>query len=368
MDWKGSVERKYQVFVSSTYEDLQEERREVIHVLLELDCIPSGMELFPAADEDQWSLIKGVIDDCDYYIVIIAGRYGSIGPDGVSYTEMEYRYAVENNKPAVAFLHGDTDAIPNKHTEKTAEGREKLRVFCDLVQKKMCKKWKTPHELGSVVGRSLTQLRKRHPGVGWVRGDQVPDREATEEILSLRKQIEHLEHKLNEVRTEAPLGTEQLAQGDDIFQVSFLAAEDRGSLVSFDPLRSEQPLWKAPYIAELRWDDIFYTVLPLMIIEAAEVAMRIALERRCSPEIQTYFSKSSHSQSNPCPRGANVKCHINNESFRTILVQLRALGLIQESPRTRSVKDKGPYWTLTPFGDNVMNRLRAIKRTDPNEP
>ena len=97
------MDKKHQVFVSSTYEDLQVERQEVMHVLLELDCIPSGMELFPAANDSQWELIKGVIDDCDYYVVIIAGRYGSTGPSGISYTEMEYRYAVEQGKPVVAF-------------------------------------------------------------------------------------------------------------------------------------------------------------------------------------------------------------------------------------------------------------------------
>ena len=53
----SSDDRKFQVFVSSTYEDLQQERQEIMHALLELDCIPSGMELFPAANEDQWSLI-----------------------------------------------------------------------------------------------------------------------------------------------------------------------------------------------------------------------------------------------------------------------------------------------------------------------
>ena len=341
-------------------------------VLLELDCIPSGMEMFPAADEDQWSLIQGVIDDCDYYIIIIADRYGSTGPEGVSYTEMEYRYAVENNKPVLAFLRGDTDAIPKRHTEKTAEGQEKLRVFCDLVQKKMCKKWKTSHELGSLVGRSLIQLKKKHPGIGWVRGNQVPTREATEEILSLRKQIDHLETKLNEVRTEAPPGTEDLARGDDTFEVSFLATEDRSSLGGFggfDPLGSEQPFWKAPYSAPLRWNDIFYTVLPLMIIESDEAAMRNALEQRCLPEIQSYFSKSRLSQlENPYPRDAVLECHIDNECFRTILIQLRALGLLQESRRVRGGKDTGPYWTLTPFGDNVLNKVRAVKRADTNEP
>jgi hypothetical protein len=61
------MEKRYQVFVSSTYEYLKVERQEVMHALLEQECIPSGMELFPAASEDQWTLIKEVIDDCDYY-------------------------------------------------------------------------------------------------------------------------------------------------------------------------------------------------------------------------------------------------------------------------------------------------------------
>ena len=132
----ASDDKKYQVFVSSTYQDLQEERQEVMRALLELDCIPSGMELFPAANEDQWSLIKGVINDCDYYIVILGGRYGSIGPDGISYTEMEYRYAIEIGKPVIAFLHGDTQAIPAGRSEASEEGRKKLAAFRDLAQKK----------------------------------------------------------------------------------------------------------------------------------------------------------------------------------------------------------------------------------------
>src|SRR4030067_399075 len=106
------MEKRYQVFVSSTFNDLQDERQEVMQALLELDCIPSGMELFPAANEDQWTLIKKVIDDCDYYIVVVGGRYGSIGPSGISYTEMEYRYALEKDRPIIAFLHRNPGELP----------------------------------------------------------------------------------------------------------------------------------------------------------------------------------------------------------------------------------------------------------------
>lgn len=52
------MEKRYQVFVSSTFADLKEERRHVIQALMEMDCIPAGMELFPATDEEQWEFIK----------------------------------------------------------------------------------------------------------------------------------------------------------------------------------------------------------------------------------------------------------------------------------------------------------------------
>jgi len=68
------MEKRYQVFVSSTYEDLRAERQEVIQALLALDCIPAGMEFFPAADQVQWKLIRRIIDDCDFYI----GRQGPV--------------------------------------------------------------------------------------------------------------------------------------------------------------------------------------------------------------------------------------------------------------------------------------------------
>ncbi len=148
------METRYQVFVSSTYEDLKAERQEVMHALLKLECIPAGMELFPAANEDQWSLIKKVIKECDYYIVISAGRYGSLGPEGQSYTEMEYRYAVELGKPVIGFLHKDPLQLPAARVEQTDEGRGKLKTFRELLQQKMCKYWETPSSARSSVGAS----------------------------------------------------------------------------------------------------------------------------------------------------------------------------------------------------------------------
>lgn len=344
------MEKKYQVFVSSTYEDLQEERQEIMHALLELNCIPAGMELFPAADEDQWSLIKGVIDDCDYYIVISAGRYGSIGPDGISYTEMEHRYAVEQKKPVIAFLHKEPDSLPKKRTEAKEEGQLLLSDFRSRLQERMCKYWSSPQELGSVVSRSLIMLQRKHPGIGWVRGDMVPDREASAELLELRKQIEGLEKQLDAARTQAPSGTERLAQGDDYFIVAY-TADSRKDGVMFGTHS-----WNGK--VSVNWDDIFYSVSPLLIHEAADHEIRRALSGLIAKEA------SPNLRANPKAEGHRFSgFRIGDDSFHTIVVQLRALGLMTQSVKNRSVKDNATYWTLTPYGDRVMLRLRAMEKT-----
>jgi len=66
------------------------------------------MEMFPAADDDAWTLIRKVIDDSDYYLLVIGGKYGSVDPiEEISFTEKEYDYAVKKGKPVMAFLFGD---------------------------------------------------------------------------------------------------------------------------------------------------------------------------------------------------------------------------------------------------------------------
>lgn len=341
------MDKRYQVFVSSTYADLQEERQEVMQALLELDCIPAGMELFPAANEDQWTLIKKVIDDCDYYMVIVAGRYGSIGPDGLSYTEMEYRYALETGKPVLGFVHREPGSLLANRCEATDDGKEKLSVFREFVQKKMCRFWENPPDLGSQVSRSLVKLIKNSPGIGWVRGNLIPEESAVEEILSLRRRIEELQAELQVTRTTGPEGTSDLAQGADPYKVhfSFVASPNQWSHHGTG-YRS---------VAILDWDDIFSAVSPLMINEAIESdiskVLSTLLRDHSYGELQKKFEKLNLMDFN-----------IDNDDFQTIKIQLRALGLITKSAKSRSVKDTATYWTLTPYGDNVMTKLRAIRK------
>ncbi len=114
------MDKKYSVFVSSTYNDLVMERKKVIDALLQMNCFPIGMEYFNAEDETQWTIIKNLIKECDYYIIIIAGRYGSIEKEcGKSYTQKEYEYAVEQGIPVLRFVHEDIKRLTGDKLEDT---------------------------------------------------------------------------------------------------------------------------------------------------------------------------------------------------------------------------------------------------------
>jgi hypothetical protein len=57
------MKRKLQVFISSTYSDLKEERQAAVEAILKAGHIPAGMELFTAGDKSQMTTIERWIDD-----------------------------------------------------------------------------------------------------------------------------------------------------------------------------------------------------------------------------------------------------------------------------------------------------------------
>lgn len=172
---------KYQVFVSSTYVDLIEERKEITQAILEAHCIPAGMELFPASSKSQWEFIKHVIDESDFYLLIVAGKYGSEGIDEsgkrVSYTEMEFDYAVKTNKPIIALIHADLDSLPRNKCETSKVKNAKLMKFYAKVSTgRLIKKWTNKDNLKSAALSALFEAT--HSGdnnaIGWIRADRVP--------------------------------------------------------------------------------------------------------------------------------------------------------------------------------------------------
>jgi len=169
------MKRMHQVFISSTYKDLEEERFEVMQALLKMGCMPAGMELFPAANESQWNFIKKIIDESDYYLLIVGGKYGSVHPQkGISYTRMEYEYALETKKPILRFLVKDARKLSQEKIEKDPKILKKLDDFKKfLLGDNLCQFYNNPHDLALKVTQAINQLRDEYPSLGWIRAEHI---------------------------------------------------------------------------------------------------------------------------------------------------------------------------------------------------
>ncbi|MEH6675352.1 MAG: DUF4062 domain-containing protein [Sulfitobacter sp.] len=183
------VAKRYQVFISSTYEDLKDERKAVEETVLRAGDIPVGMEAFPAADEEQFEFIKSVIDNCDYYVLIIAGRYGSLAADGKSYTEKEYDYAVSVGVPVLFLLRSDLTKLSVDKSEALPESQEKLRLFIvEASTNRIRKNWSTVDGLKLAVREALDHAKVTKVRPGWVRGNLLANSEVLEELALAQRE------------------------------------------------------------------------------------------------------------------------------------------------------------------------------------
>lgn len=186
------MDKRFQIFISSTYSDLINERDKVTQAVLESNNFPCGMELFPAAGIPPKDIIEEVLKNCDYYLLILAGRYGSLTNDGISYTEWEYNKALQCGLPVIAFLHNNTNSIPSGNTDEKRTLRNKLSIFRKRVQNgdHTVKYWSNADDLKAKVSSSIPRAIELQPQIGWVRGNDAANNDVQKTINNLRKEIE----------------------------------------------------------------------------------------------------------------------------------------------------------------------------------
>jgi len=343
------MEKRYQVFLSSTYLDLKEERLEVMRALLELDCIPSGMEYFPATNDDQWSFIQELIDQCDYYVVVVGARYGSMSSDGLSFTEKEYRYALEKGIPVIGFVHGQPDSVPQGKAEADQDGRKKLEEFRKLVQSKLCKTWSSPAELGAVVSRSLTQLIKRNPRPGWVRSDRLASSEANEEILRLRLAIDKKDEEISRLTVVYSAASGTLAQGEDQLELTF-------SVTLSDP-NLPYPVRTSRFSSQIvvTWDQVYKSFAPHLLTPTKFSEIKSGINRLVR-------EKELEKVQDIYPNLNVGAFNVTDSTLQMIYVQFTAMNFLEIS--NSEDKDGKPYKvaTLSPHGKAYLIKASAIKR------
>lgn len=324
---------KYQVFISSTFEDLELEREQVIRAVLEMGHIPVGMEMFSAADDEQWSIIARQIEEVDYYAVIVAHRYGSVTPAGISFTEKEYDYAVSRGVPILGFVLDDKAAWPADRIESDESKRARLELFRSKVKARMVNFWTTKDDLHAKFSIALMKAFTTHPRTGWARADETTGPAVTRELTRLSAENASLRKQLDAMQ-QGEKDQERNARRE-AFRVL-----ERNRLTT--------NVRKKPN----DWGPDIHTTL-LRIFEALAPGLLAENDtREMANNLGFYLSNSNDYYHNwPVP----------SNHFAAWLADLHAMDLIEPSRKRHPVSDTKEYWSLTEFGRGVFKELRRIR-------
>lgn len=328
------MSKKHQVFILSTFSDLKEERQAAVEAILSAGHIPAGMELFAAGDESQMEVIKRWIDDSDIYMLILGGRYGSIDlATGLSYTELEYDYAVINNKPFFALVLNDS-ALESRGVEnREKEHIEQFSNFRKKVLSKISKLVDDSKDIKIGVLESIKNLSHRNIH-GWVRSDQLPD------IAPLLSQLKTLSSENAKLKTEL-----QNAPVSHIEDFELAGLEDSVSLnITFNPTMYLKDRRTVSF--NLTWAEVFSLIAPKLISSQTDAYMKDYI----GSQILGAKDKEFNSQS------------IAEQDFQTIKIQLKALNLISIEYSKTISGGAALFWKLNSLGEKTMLKLRTIKK------
>lgn len=330
-------DKKYQVFISSTYTDLIEERRKVLDILLMADCIPAGMEAFVATDNEQFEVIKKVIDLCDYYILILGMRYGSISPTtGISYTEMEYEYAKEKGIPVLVFAIDGEITLPEEKCDTDPSKIEKLNMFREKALKnRLASIWKNSDDLSGKVAISIMRAKAEIERPGWQRAVNYDEASLRKQIMDLTSTNKNLQQKLQSAQKTI----------EDLTTTTDIAFEECTYEIKYKYYVSQGRGWQ--YSSKTYYSSQTIT-LPIIFEAIATDMMDVIITEKSIQSIIKDLINCSHT------------IYLTDDLIiKRILNQLRQLGLIQSSWNEDS---KTLYWGLTVKGRKVRDDKILIKK------
>lgn len=355
--------RKFSIFISSTYEDLKEERQALVGVALENNFIPVGMEQFHAAPTNQWKVITKMIDECDFYLLVIGGRYGSIDKDtNISYTEKEYNYAKTNGFPVLVLIKNPSTIVETK--KDTGEDKYDKMQRLEAFRKKVEEDGNTVdyfddldnlrYKASATFGKAIEYAPSDS---GWVRYRDIAsviNEEAEERNKANGKLTETQQKMLEGVKTMVSQFSERLADLEKsqltVRQIPTVTPEeiDKMFQTENEPSVTENRE-KDALNEEQDKDKNFPVEQALLLVYASDSDGQILKIRTLSDPLQIFIS------------GKNV---VTNCSIRESVKWEEALEQLTKQGLVKSVGYKGEIFEVTGNGYSKADWLKEHMQID----
>ena len=190
------MSKKYFVYISSSFDDLKTERRELIKIVTELGAVPITMEGFDFDEEHGQGLVKKAIFESDYFINLTAYKCGQMLGKSFS-LEFELTWAERFNVPVFSFIIDEQARWKASKKEKDTSAAKVLEVFKNKLRELPHATWTTSADLYQKIYINLTRVMNLNPGQGWIRGDQAVSPATANELSRLISENNELRKNCN---------------------------------------------------------------------------------------------------------------------------------------------------------------------------
>ncbi len=156
-----------QIFISSTYSDLIEERKAAHETIRKMGYEPIWMEDFAANSKHPREVCLEKVRECDSVLLLLGSSYGSSRDErtGLSYTHLEYHAARETQIPVLAFIKKpEQGRWESAETDKEAR-RHHIDFKDDVEQHVLRKSFSSLRELENVIQEAIHNHAREH---GWI--------------------------------------------------------------------------------------------------------------------------------------------------------------------------------------------------------
>ncbi len=337
-------EKRYHVYIStSVWDDVKPERLKLENTLLNLGVFP--WEFNEPRTSLNTALARRQIDDCDYVIFLLGGRYGDLSASGISYMHLDFLYAMNKQKNIISFV----DAHPEKRLEAERENDpemlKKFSAFREQLQRDShhYAEYKNNVELERITRNTFAKAIVETPALGWTRprnSDVLQN-----EIQRLRQKIAKLEESLVQARHEVHENTvKDIASDPEAEKVAIgyrAHAYQDGNLKDIYPQR------------DMTWMELFYVLAPNFV--------EPTLESHFQRILNQYLESTALDDAREIlPRAHAVsRTQIDARSLQQIKLQMKWNNWI--IPQSKSTSSSRVYWELTPEGQHILSESKAKK-------
>lgn len=283
------LNKKLQVFVSSTYEDLKEERQAAVEAILDAGHIPAGMELFKAGNRTQLETIYKWIDESDVYMLILGGRYGSIEPNsGKSYTHLEYDYAVNNNIPVFSIILSEQmlylkAAKSDGNSVFEQDNNELYKTFKKQVMSKIVREIHNLESIPTPIYTTLTEFISDYNLSGWVK-ENVSFSQTNQKLIDENYQ---LLKEINKLTKENQNYKDSINNNTKLGNLTF---NEVFSILKDETYTFNDDFFNINHLYKYNGVDLFLTLYPIFSFEVSKYDIDFIMPSEDSISLQSAIS------------------------------------------------------------------------------